>query len=96
MIAVALRRGCPLLRVEFGCHETEVAHLQSSDQRQFPLPGRKRRVTDGVFETPDEAVAACRSIVDGFLSEAFKPDMSPEALYSQYVSFGDDPFICAG
>ena len=29
----------------------------------------------------------------GFLAGAFKPGMSPQALYGQYVSFGVDPFV---
>jgi len=50
------------------------------------------RVTHGQFETSDEAVAACRSIVDDFLAGAFEPGMSATALYGLYTSFGDDPF----
>ena len=59
----------------------------------FRYMDESERVTHGVFKTPNEAVAACRRIVDGFLAGAFKPGMSREALYGQYVSFGEDPFI---
>jgi hypothetical protein len=51
------------------------------------------RVTFGVFATVDEAVSACRAIVDRFLAHAYRPGMTAEALYDHYQSFGDDPFI---
>ena len=51
------------------------------------------RVTEGVFATADEALAACRAIVDGFLTDAFQPGMSSEALFEHYTTFGEDPFV---
>ena len=51
------------------------------------------RWTLGRFETLDEAIAVCKQQVDECLGEYFQPGMSAEALYSQYTSFGDDPFI---
>lgn len=59
----------------------------------FHYMDESERVTHGVFETADEAVAACRAIVDEFLAEAFRPGMSATDLHDQYVHFGDDPFI---
>jgi hypothetical protein len=59
----------------------------------FHYQDESERVSHGVFATADEALAACRSIVDGFLTDAFKPDMSPDALYKYYMGFGDDPFV---
>src|SRR6185369_2519559 len=53
------------------------------------------RVTHGQFETSDEAVGACRSIVDDFLAGAFEPCVSATALYGLYTCFGDDPFHCS-
>jgi hypothetical protein len=47
----------------------------------------------GVFATADEAIAACKRIVDDFLQSRYKPGMSAEAMYDNYESFGDDPFI---
>jgi hypothetical protein len=46
----------------------------------------------GTYETIEEALAACRGIVDQSLAENFEPGVSAEALYEHYVSFGDDPF----
>jgi hypothetical protein len=59
----------------------------------FQYQDESERVTHGVFATADEALAACRSIVDEFLVDAFKPGMSATDLYDCYTSFGDDPFI---
>jgi hypothetical protein len=47
----------------------------------------------GKFETLEDAIAAAKGIVDRFLVAALKPGMSAEQLYSQYTSFGDDPYI---
>lgn len=51
------------------------------------------RRTLGTFVTLEEALAACRGVVDRWLAEHCAPGMTAAELYSQYVSFGDDPFI---
>ena len=47
----------------------------------------------GLFDTAEEAISACRKLVDVSLSEGYKPGMTADALYDYYTSFGDDPFI---
>ena len=47
----------------------------------------------GKFATLEEAIAAAKRIVDEFLVSALKPGMNAATLYSQYTSFGDDPYI---
>ena len=49
------------------------------------------RVTHGMFETADEAIAACKLIVDQCL--VFGPGMTAADAYDLYAGFGDDPFI---
>jgi hypothetical protein len=49
----------------------------------------------GTYETLEDALAACRGIVDRSLAEEYRAGISAEALYDRYVSFGDDPFIVA-
>lgn len=49
--------------------------------------------TNGDYPTLDEAVEACKTIVDRSLDNAYEPGMSAAALYQQYTMFGDDPFI---
>jgi hypothetical protein len=49
----------------------------------------------GTFDTLEDAVAACKVIVEASLREAYQPGMSARALYATYQMFGDDPFIRA-
>jgi hypothetical protein len=58
-------------------------HYQDPDERR----------EHGTYETVQEALAACRGIVDRSLKEEYRPGISAEALYDRYKSFGDDPFI---
>lgn len=58
-------------------------HYQEEDARR----------EHGVYQTLEEARAACRALVDRFLAREYKPGMTAAALYEQYTSFGDDPFI---
>lgn len=58
-------------------------HYQDLDERR----------EHGTYETVQEALAACRAIVDRSLAEEYRPGISAEALYDRYTSFGDDPFI---
>lgn len=46
----------------------------------------------GEFDTYEEAVVYCKSIVDEFLVPNAK-GMSAEALMRDYQSYGEDPFI---
>jgi hypothetical protein len=50
----------------------------------------------GSFATAQEALEACRGLVDKELARRFKPGMAATELYELYVAFGDDPFIVAG
>lgn len=47
----------------------------------------------GEFASVDEAVAACKRIVDEYLQGAMEPGKSADDLYSSYVHFGENPFI---
>ena len=49
----------------------------------------------GTFASADEAIAACRHLVEQSLAEHYKPGMTAGQLYAQYASFGDDPFVIA-
>jgi hypothetical protein len=51
------------------------------------------RWTLGRYATLAEAITACKQLVEECLGEYFQPGMSADELYSQYTSFGDDPFI---
>jgi hypothetical protein len=58
-------------------------HYQDPDERR----------EHGVYDTLEEALAVCRSLVDQSLKEGYRPNISAEALYDHYTSFGDDPFV---
>jgi hypothetical protein len=49
----------------------------------------------GSFATAEEAIAACRKLVDDWLARHHKPGMTADELYDHYISFGDDPFVVA-
>ena len=51
------------------------------------------RADHGVFANGDEAVAACKEIVDDELNTMWKPGMTAKELYRLYVAFGPDPFV---
>ena len=47
----------------------------------------------GEFPSLEEAIVACKKIVDEFLEENHKPAMSAAALFDNYKAFGEDPWI---
>jgi hypothetical protein len=49
----------------------------------------------GTTESYENAVAACRALVDRSLARLYKPGMTAAELYDHYTSFGDDPFVVA-
>jgi hypothetical protein len=53
----------------------------------------EERYTFGEYETLEEAIIVCKSIVDQYLKEIHEPGITAEAMYKHYVSFGEDPFI---
>ncbi len=59
----------------------------------FHYQDPEERREQGVYATLEEAIAACREIVDRSLAEEHRPGASAEALLDRYASFGDDPFI---
>ncbi|GEM_PF-1487155 len=63
----------------------------------FHFMDKDERYQLGVYATAEEAVAACKRIVDDDLRGycASNPGITADGLYDLYVSFGDDPFIVA-
>ncbi len=49
----------------------------------------------GTFSTIEEAIVACKRIVDADLTELAERNVTADKLYDLYVSFGRDPFIVA-
>lgn len=69
-----------------GCYTVKVAD-------NFHYQDESETYTYGNFETYEDAVAACRDIVDRCLADHYEPGMTPDRLYRQYTMFGDEPFI---
>lgn len=59
----------------------------------FNYQDEGERHTHGCYATLDEAIFACRRIVEDYLASAHKPGMTARELLSSYQSFGDDPYI---
>ena len=53
--------------------------------------GERYRLGD--FATYEEALDACKAIVDEFLQASCKEGVTAAQLYENYVGFGEDPFI---
>jgi hypothetical protein len=49
----------------------------------------------GTFATAEEALDACRRLVDEALMEEYRDGATAAQLFVRYTSFGDDPFIVA-
>jgi hypothetical protein len=49
----------------------------------------------GSFPSAEEALDACRKVVDESLLEEYREGASADELYDRYVSFGDEPFVVA-
>ena len=59
----------------------------------FHYMDESERYELGEFLTPEDAIAAAQNIVDEYLTSAYHPGMTAEALFQSYLSFGEDPFI---
>jgi hypothetical protein len=50
----------------------------------------------GTFSTAEQALDACRRLVDRSLRHQYEQGgVTAEALYDRYTDFGDDPFVVA-
>jgi hypothetical protein len=61
----------------------------------FHYMDKEERWEYGTFATVEEALRACRQLVDDWLLHNHRPGMTADELYRQYTGFGDDPFIVA-
>ncbi len=59
----------------------------------FDAQGEERRYQHSEHRDPVTALAVAKGIVDACLDEMRQPEMSGQALYDAYRSFGEDPFI---
>jgi hypothetical protein len=59
----------------------------------FNYMDEDERHEQGTYDTVEEALAACRAIVEKSVKDQLEPGMLAEELFKRYQSFGDDPFI---
>ncbi len=59
----------------------------------FHFMDENQRYKHGEYQSFEEAVAACKKIVDNFLESGYKQGTSFKELYEGYMMFGEDPFI---
>lgn len=51
------------------------------------------RYNASCFDTNENAVEYCKTLVDKELINLLRPEMTAEVLYDYYTDFGEDPFI---
>jgi len=59
----------------------------------FHFMDESERYLHGEFDTCEEAISACKKIIDECLESSYQPEMTADQLYESYAGFGDDPFI---
>jgi hypothetical protein len=62
----------------------------------FHYMDKDERREHGTFSTVEEALQACRTLVDEWLAHNHQPGMTADKLIELYAFFGDDPFIVRG
>jgi hypothetical protein len=73
--------------------EAAMSHYKVMVDDNFHYMDEDERYQHGVFSTAEEAIAACKRIVDDDLEQAIKPGMTAAELYESYTHFGSDPFV---
>jgi hypothetical protein len=51
------------------------------------------RYTLGEFQDRERAIEVCKKLVDEFLLASWRPGISADEMFSNYMMYGDDPFI---
>jgi hypothetical protein len=59
----------------------------------FHYMDKDHRYEHGTFDTAEQAIKACHTIVDSALQDIYAPGMSAAVLFTRYTLFGEDPFI---
>jgi len=59
----------------------------------FHYTDEDERYELGEFDTEEDAIAACKKIVDECLRGPHEPGMTSKEFFQGYIRFGEDPFI---
>jgi hypothetical protein len=75
---------------------SNVARYQVMIDDNFHYMEGDDRAACRAFATAEQAVDACRGLVDRSLMHEYEQGgVTAEALYGRYTDFGDDPFVVA-
>jgi hypothetical protein len=85
-------RDCPVSRTEGS--GTMSPYKVMVDDNFHTMEGDER-AEYGTFATAEEALDACRRLVDEALMAEYRDGATANQLFVRYRSFGDDPFIVA-
>jgi len=66
-------------------------HVSVDDN--FHFLDTSERDAAGSYDTAEKALKAAQNIVDKSLKHLYKSGYTAEKLFSDYMDFGDDPFI---
>ncbi len=59
----------------------------------FHFMDRSEEYNSGIFNTYDEAVDKCKSILNEFLEDAVRPNDSADSLHTCWLMYGENPLI---
>ena len=59
----------------------------------FHMGDEEERYKLGEYNSCEEAITACKTIIDEFMNKGYKEGMSFKELWEGYMMFGEDPFI---
>jgi len=62
----------------------------------FHYADEDERIAAGSFASLGEAIERCKEITIRSLKDLYEKGMTPEGLHTQWIMFGDDPFIVGG
>ncbi|MDX2419159.1 MAG: hypothetical protein QNK19_16995 [Xanthomonadales bacterium] len=54
------------------------------------------RIAVGSYNSLEEALEKCKEITIRSLEDLFEKDITPDKLHTQWLMFGEDPFIVGG
>lgn len=80
---------------------TKEGKMESNEHRKyyvnvddnFHYMDESERYNAASFDTYEKAVEYCKKLVDDELLFMYKPGMTAERLYDDYMDFGEDPYI---
>ena len=83
---------CPLVPTKV-MEECQKDKFEVFVDDNFHYMDESERYRNGVYDNYEEAVEACKAIIDSYLPEQREEGQTADELYKGYVIYGEDPFI---